>query len=606
MSAEHPELWESIEADPALMKLAQSPLLLSILTLARQEISIEDWQHLGAGNEQRHYLVKAYVDRMLSRPISHRWYPSGQSPTRQQTQRWLSKLAKQLKTNAQSEFLIERIQPDWLETPKQKRLYRLATGLIMGAVLGIIVGFSDRVAEGLIAYVSEGLVMSLLTGLFFGVVTAALGGLAFGFVGLLTFGLSNRRFKLFIYGPIIGMVVGGPIEVWEGGQFYNGLIGGLIVGIFFAVIATAILQRPIRSLETLSWSISKAKSGAWYGFASGAALVVIVALSEGLEPRIGLFFIVLLGGIVLGGCIGGLQNVISPIAVGRLSLQKIPQGGLYGCIGGLALGLLWNAFFSFRVISNPSMFSPFFVVEHAGVMWNLLVFVIYYEFVAGLGGAILGSVIAGSIGLFLGMWQETRQYLMDTERTRWSLRGSLKGVIFGGLGGVIVGILALSPYMGPHPWVRLFVSPLYASFLGLFGSLIGAVVGGCRGPDIEIRTFPNQGIWQSAVNSIVAALVTGVVIGSMSILPTWLSGDAAGALNSGLTSSLLISVFCGLALGGICIRHVALRFTLHRNGLAPWNYAKFLNYASERMLIQRIGGRYQFIHDVFRQYFANL
>ncbi|MBD2184658.1 hypothetical protein H6S82_05975 [Planktothrix sp. FACHB-1355] len=40
--------------------------------------------------------------------------------------------------------------------------------------------------------------------------------------------------------------------------------------------------------------------------------------------------------------------------------------------------------------------------------------------------------------------------------------------------------------------------------------------------------------------------------------------------------------------------------------LFSWNYAKFLNYASERLFLQRIGGRYRFIHDLLREHFAQM
>ncbi|NEQ67167.1 MAG: tetratricopeptide repeat protein [Symploca sp. SIO2D2] len=36
----------------------------------------------------------------------------------------------------------------------------------------------------------------------------------------------------------------------------------------------------------------------------------------------------------------------------------------------------------------------------------------------------------------------------------------------------------------------------------------------------------------------------------------------------------------------------------------PWNYTCFLNYATERLLLQRTGSSYRFIHDLLRQYLA--
>ncbi|NEQ50642.1 MAG: NACHT domain-containing protein [Leptolyngbya sp. SIO3F4] len=85
LSAEHPEIWNSLEADVALMEMAQSPLLLSVLTLARQAISFKQWRGLESNEEKRNYLVSAYVGRMLTRPMSHGFYAAGKEPTSQQT-----------------------------------------------------------------------------------------------------------------------------------------------------------------------------------------------------------------------------------------------------------------------------------------------------------------------------------------------------------------------------------------------------------------------------------------------------------------------------------------------------------------------------------------
>jgi hypothetical protein len=54
------------------------------------------------------------------------------------------------------------------------------------------------------------------------------------------------------------------------------------------------------------------------------------------------------------------------------------------------------------------------------------------------------------------------------------------------------------------------------------------------------------------------------------------------------------------------IQHFALRLVLFLNGSIPWNYARFLNYCTERLFLQRVGGRYRFIHKLLQDYFAEL
>lgn len=70
----------------------------------------------------------------------------------------------------------------------------------------------------------------------------------------------------------------------------------------------------------------------------------------------------------------------------------------------------------------------------------------------------------------------------------------------------------------------------------------------------------------------------------------------------GLLFGLLIAIPRS---GTPAIKHFVLRVILWANGYAPWNYAKFLNYCTNRLFLQRVGGGYRFMHDLLRQHFAN-
>ena len=73
-----------------------------------------------------------------------------------------------------------------------------------------------------------------------------------------------------------------------------------------------------------------------------------------------------------------------------------------------------------------------------------------------------------------------------------------------------------------------------------------------------------------------------------------------------LIFSLLLGITIGLSNGGTpCMAHFSLRLTLWQNGLIPWNYARFLKYATQRKLIQQVGGRFRFIHDSLRKHFVS-
>jgi hypothetical protein len=46
--------------------------------------------------------------------------------------------------------------------------------------------------------------------------------------------------------------------------------------------------------------------------------------------------------------------------------------------------------------------------------------------------------------------------------------------------------------------------------------------------------------------------------------------------------------------------------SLWHNRYAPPRYDLLLNYCTERLLLQRIGGRYRFMHKLLQDHFANL
>ncbi len=50
--------------------------------------------------------------------------------------------------------------------------------------------------------------------------------------------------------------------------------------------------------------------------------------------------------------------------------------------------------------------------------------------------------------------------------------------------------------------------------------------------------------------------------------------------------------------------HLALRLTISFAGFAPWNYANFLDYCTERLFLQRVGGGYRFIHRFLQEHLA--
>ncbi len=77
----------------------------------------------------------------------------------QQTYHWLLWLHSKLKQDNTREFLIERMQPEWLE-PQQKLLYHICVGLMSGLLIALIYGMSTGWIGATIGGVSYGLILA--------------------------------------------------------------------------------------------------------------------------------------------------------------------------------------------------------------------------------------------------------------------------------------------------------------------------------------------------------------------------------------------------------------------------------------------------------------
>ncbi len=101
-------LREVLAADSELQDLVKTPLMLSILILTSQEGHADDLIFQGTRQEKREHLFHTYVTRMFQRRGSQKPY------TQEQTQVWLSWLAKHMKRHDQTVFYIDALQFDWL------------------------------------------------------------------------------------------------------------------------------------------------------------------------------------------------------------------------------------------------------------------------------------------------------------------------------------------------------------------------------------------------------------------------------------------------------------------------------------------------------------
>lgn len=138
--------------------------------------------------------------------------------------------------------------------------------------------------------------------------------------------------------------------------------------------------------------------------------------------------------------------------------------------------------------------------------------------------------------------------------------------------------------------------------------IFGGIYGGFRIQEKGVNpeeARPNQGIRRSRKYALIslatlmpAAALVGWVIDSVRN-PFFL-----GCI--GLTLGLIGGLGAGEGSGIVCIQHFTLRVILWCKGYIPWNYARFLNYASERIFLRKTGGSYVFIHRMLLEHFAQM
>ena len=127
---------------------------------------------------------------------------------------------------------------------------------------------------------------------------------------------------------------------------------------------------------------------------------------------------------------------------------------------------------------------------------------------------------------------------------------------------------------------------------------------------MAFRDRPNQGIIASRNNVL---LLLPLIISATTLMIWLISNLAPGQERTAsevLSQGIGIGVYFQLlSLGGglAFVQHYCLRYVLASGpqSVLPWRYADFLSYASDRRILQQVGGGYRFIHDKLRMHLAN-
>jgi hypothetical protein len=156
-------------------------------------------------------------------------------------------------------------------------------------------------------------------------------------------------------------------------------------------------------------------------------------------------------------------------------------------------------------------------------------------------------------------------------------------------------------------WWPSFV--LLAIIVAIPIAFVTGLLGGLTSGEVPERVRPNEGFRRSLQR----ALVVGVIFKLVGVVvATLLNGQLAtlllsptGFLMALATLGWMYALVGGLAYGGYaCWSHLALRTVLWRDGVMPLGYINFLEYATDRVFMRRVGSGYAFVHRLVQEHIA--
>ena len=372
----------AFQHDPVLQELTTTPLMLSILIMTYQDASLEEIHKGGVCAEGRlPQIFATYTERMLKRRSARARYKP------QQTIHRLSFLARQMKQQSQTVFYIERMQPGWLLSKWQRRLYY---ALIAGPICGLFVGLASL--GTILSFPLTVLLAALIVGLLFGWLseprtekkcTKTITRIWMPIRQRLTASLENRVVIGGVFGSFIGLssllyLFLGDFDNWPlGSRIVGALSSGLPFGMCMGVCVglAARLERRIEPLEGSRWSWTGIRRDSTRWLLIGAGLMVGLIctlpfmisshdiwlgyfLAFGVSTVLQLVLVI----ILVSGVTQGLSKRVLDTRHIVTPNQGIWRSARYGVIMGLITGGIAG------VLSGASDFTAYFWLPlHTGI-----------------------------------------------------------------------------------------------------------------------------------------------------------------------------------------------------------------------------------------------
>jgi DNA polymerase III delta prime subunit len=463
----------ALHGDPVLQELATTPLMLNVLTLTYQGTSLDQ---VGTGESpevRQQQVFSAYVERMQERRGGQTRY------SQKQTMQWLGWLARQLSEHHQTEFYLERMQPDWLAKGWILRLYFCMSSGLLGALLVALVG---GVVSGLLGSWTVSLSNELVGG-------SSLDFL-FSWINQL-FGWAHPTFANTdaVASLAIGLV----------GGFLVGLVGGSLTGLLRT------REGEIKPVEVVAWSWRTWPRDIIASLVIGLLCVFLIGL---FSDPVGVSVITPMTGDTSRLCLDSpcthpsllerLLSILHPFS------DQLIKGLVFGGVSGLVSSFLG------RKLSNPHPYQGRWESMRIGVIVGLVDWLVGLQYievvrtlldrplgrllnwstndpklslgilVGGLIGILLCWLVGGlTFGLLNGFSRgrlEKHFLVVPNQGILRSARISLFAGLLAGLTCILLfALTGLSEWSIESLWLGLFTGLIFAPFVGL---LVGLYFGG--------------------------------------------------------------------------------------------------------------------------------
>jgi len=544
-------LRRTLHDDPDLQTLASTPLMLNVLTITYQGSPDQEIAQAGSPETKQEQIFTSYVERVLTRRSASTHY------SKEQTIRWLSRLAYHMKRQSQSVFYLEQLQPAWLPGSWMPRIYSWLAIQLPDILIGTLVSLAIIIL--LNREISlEVILLGCLLGEIFSNKRIFLPSIKRGMDNEETF----RNFPLqlplmfifFFIDPLLGICSLLFLLIFFGAQYddsemttqrviRNGLLVGVLVGLTYGLrygLGNALLAGVINGWHIgpsfgLSYGLNYGLS---YGLAFGLSAGLLSLIHIGEHMTIQSTDRLIWTWRSLGSSFFSKSHLIATM---RITI-------LIALVIGLSVGL-------------GNILSPIYIQG----------FTLFSKLILALSLGLLGGLTAGLGYWFLfGLLQGISSATIDDQHRvspNQGIRSSIRnGLLIGLISFMIVGLLGFL-----RVWLSYRLIPSL-HFTGLTRS--GAVSASLHFTDLtrsEVSSMLRDGLYEG--------LGVGLSIGLL-----------VGFLNGGFAS----------------LRHAILRLLLYWNKAIPWSYPHFLDHAAERILLRKVGGGYIFLHRLLLDYFANL